>query len=50
MNKQTSETRTSRINEVKSRTSGAGKGDRPRPITSKYWENYDAIDWSKKSK
>ena len=42
--------RTSRINEVKSRTSGAGKGDRPRPVTKKYWDNYDQIDWSKKTK
>jgi hypothetical protein len=30
------------------KTSAAGKGDSPRPITKKYWENYDAIDWKKK--
>ena len=40
--------RKARINELKSRPVGAGKGDRPRPITSKYWDNYGEIDWSKK--
>lgn len=40
--------RKARIKELKSRTDGAGKGDKPRPITSKYWDNYDQIDWKKK--
>jgi hypothetical protein len=43
-----SEDRKSRINQIKSKTTGAGKGDRPRPVTSKYWDNYDSIDWKKK--
>lgn len=38
--------RKARINELKSQSVGAGKGDRPRPITKKYWNNYDEIDWS----
>ena len=42
------EDRAARIQSVKSRTTGAGKGDKPRPITSKYWDNYDQIDWKKK--
>lgn len=28
--------------------SEAGKGDKPRNISRKYWDNYDQIDWSKK--
>jgi hypothetical protein len=43
-----SEDRQARINQIKSKTTGAGKGDKPRPVTSKYWENYDSIDWKKK--
>jgi hypothetical protein len=35
-----------RNNELKSQSVGAGKGDKPRPITKKYWDNYDEIDWS----
>lgn len=42
------EDRAARIQSVKSKSTGAGKGDRPRPITSKYWENYDQINWKKK--
>lgn len=42
------EDRAARIQSVKSKTTGAGKGDRPRPVTKKYWENYDQIDWKKK--
>jgi hypothetical protein len=38
--------RKARINELKSQSVGAGKGDKPRPITKKYWDNYDEIDWS----
>jgi len=45
-----SEDRARRIKEVKSQSSGAGKGDRPRPVTKKYWDNYDLIDWGKKTK
>jgi hypothetical protein len=26
--------------------SEAGKGDRPRNISKKFWDNYDEIDWS----
>jgi hypothetical protein len=40
--------RKARIKALKSKTEGAGKGDKPRPITSKYWDNYDDIDWKKK--
>ena len=40
--------RKARIKELKSKTEGAGKGDKPRPITSKYWDNYDQINWKKK--
>ena len=40
------EDRKARIKALKSKSDGAGKGDKPRPITSKYWDNYDAIDWS----
>ena len=40
------EDRSARIKALKSKSYGAGKGDKPRPITSKYWDNYDAIDWS----
>lgn len=40
--------RKARIKELTSRTEGAGKGDKPRPITKKYWDNYDEIDWKKK--
>ena len=40
--------RKARIKELKSRQDGAGKGDKPRPITKKYWDNYDEIDWKKK--
>jgi hypothetical protein len=29
--------------------SEAGKGDKPRNISKKYWDNYDQIDWSKKT-
>lgn len=29
--------------------SEAGKGDKPRNISQKYWDNYDQIDWSKKA-
>ena len=28
--------------------SDAGKGDKPRNISKKYYDNYDQIDWSKK--
>lgn len=42
------EDRAARIQSVKSQTTGAGKGDKPRPVTSKYWENYDQINWKKK--
>ena len=28
--------------------SDAGKGDKPRSISKKYWDNYDEIDWKKK--
>jgi hypothetical protein len=38
--------RKARINELKSQSVGAGKGDKPRPITKKYWDNYDEINWS----
>jgi hypothetical protein len=40
--------RTARIQSVKSQSTGAGKGDKPRPVTSKYWDNYDQINWKKK--
>ena len=30
--------------------SDAGKGDKPRNISKKYWDNYDQIDWKKKKK
>ena len=40
--------RKARIKELKSKSVGAGKGDKPRPITSKYWDNYDQINWKKK--
>ena len=40
--------RKARIKALKSKTDCAGKGDKPRPITSKYWDNYDEIDWKKK--
>jgi hypothetical protein len=36
------------INSSIKKTSSAGKGDSPRPVTKKYWENYDLIDWKKK--
>jgi hypothetical protein len=29
--------------------SEAGKGDKPRNISKKYWDNYDQINWSKKT-
>ena len=28
--------------------SDAGKGDKPRNISKKYYDNYDEINWSKK--
>lgn len=28
--------------------SDAGKGDKPRNISKKYYDNYDQINWSKK--
>ena len=28
--------------------SDAGKGDKPRNISKKYYDNYDQIDWNKK--
>lgn len=28
--------------------SPAGKGDRPRNISQKYWNNFDEINWSNK--
>jgi hypothetical protein len=28
--------------------SEAGKGDKPRSMGKKYWDNYDEIDWKKK--
>jgi len=43
-----SEDRSARIQSVKTKTQGAGKGDKPRPVTKKYWDNYDQIDWKKK--
>lgn len=42
------EARKARIKELNSRTDGAGKGDKPRPTTKQYWDNYDLIDWKKK--
>lgn len=27
--------------------SGAGKGDKPRNISKKFWDNWDLIDWKK---
>ena len=30
--------------------SEAGKGDQPRNIGKKYWDNFDKIDWGKKLK
>ena len=29
--------------------SDAGKGDKPRSISKKYYDNYDEINWRKKS-
>jgi hypothetical protein len=29
--------------------SDAGKGDKPRSTGKKYWDNYDEIDWKKKT-
>ena len=29
--------------------SDAGKGDKPRNVSNKFYENYDQIDWSKKT-
>ena len=28
--------------------SDAGKGDKPRSIGKKYWDNFDQIDWGRK--
>jgi len=30
--------------------SQAGKGDQPRSIGKKYWDNFEQINWNKKSK
>jgi len=30
--------------------SPAGKGDKPRNISKKYWDNYDEIKWNSKKK
>jgi hypothetical protein len=33
------------------KSTGAGKGDKARPVDKKRWDdNYDAIDWSKNKK
>jgi hypothetical protein len=33
------------------KSTGAGKGDAPRPVSKKRWdENYDAINWNHKKK
>jgi len=30
--------------------SDAGKGDKPRSVSKKYWDNFDQIDWGDKNK
>jgi hypothetical protein len=33
------------------KSTGAGKGDKARPVDKKKWDdNYDSIDWGKKKK
>jgi len=38
----------SNMNECSRNKGGAGKGDKPRSIGKKYWDNFDQINWGKK--
>lgn len=37
-------------NSIYTEKSQAGKGDRPRSISKKYWENFDIINWKEAKK
>lgn len=38
------------MNKPKEKNNQAGKGDSPRNISKKFWENYDQINWPSKQK
>jgi hypothetical protein len=40
-----SKEKTSKLNTIQN-----GKGDKPRNISKKFWENYDQIRWDRKKK
>lgn len=38
------------MNKSKEKNNQAGKGDSPRNISKKFWDNYDEISWPSKAK